>query len=140
MRHVPLTVVHVAASAPVAASTLIWPAGRIPDEVREIQENEARRVVGEAIKVVEDGAAGRDLPELNSELLFGRAVPTLVDLSKQAHMVVVGCRGRTGQHRRLLGPVCTGLIHHAHCPVAVIHDGVSVCQGSNRPTAWHARP
>ena len=120
MRHVPLTVVHVAASLEVVASTLVWPAGRVPEEVLEIQENEARRVIADAIKVVED--SGR--PEINSELFFGGPVPTLVDLSKDARLVVVGCRGRTGQHRRLLGSVSTGLIHHAHCPVAVVHDEV----------------
>ena len=122
MRHVPLTVVHVAASLTVAASTLAWPAGRVPEEVLEIQENEARRVIADAIKVAEDSAEGSDRPEINSELFFGGPVPTLVDLSKEAQMVVVGCRGRTGRHRRLLGSVSTGLIHHAHCPVAVIHD------------------
>ena len=125
MRHVPLTVVHVAPSLEVAASTLAWPAGRVPEEVLEIQENEARRVIADAIKVVEDSVAGGDRPEINSELFFGGSVPTLVDLSKEAQLVVVGCRGRTGRHRRLLGSVSTGLIHHAHCPVAVIHDEVS---------------
>ena len=122
MRHVPLTVVHVAPSWPVAASTLAWPAGRVPEEVLEIEENEARRVVADAINVAKDSAEGSDRPEINSELFFGSPVSTLVDLSKDAQMVVVGCRGRTGQHRRLLGSVSTGLIHHAHCPVAVIHD------------------
>jgi nucleotide-binding universal stress UspA family protein len=119
MRHVPLTVVHVAASLPAAASTLAWPVGRIPEEVLEIQENEARRVIADAIKVVEDSG---DRLEINSELFFGGPVPTLVDLSKEAQLVVVGCHGCTGQHRRLLGSVSTGLIHHAHCPVAVVHD------------------
>ncbi len=56
MRHVPLTVVHVVPSLSVAASTLAWPAGRVPEEVLEIQENEARRVIADAIKVVEDSA------------------------------------------------------------------------------------
>lgn len=124
MRHVPLTVVHVAASLAVTASTLAWPVGRVPEEVLEIQENEARRVIADAIQVAEDSAEGSDRPEINSELLFGGPVPTLVDLSKEAQMVVVGCRGRTGLHRRLLGSVSTGLIHHAHCPVAVVHDEV----------------
>jgi nucleotide-binding universal stress UspA family protein len=125
LHHVPLTVVHVADPLAVASSTLAWPAGRVPEEIFEIQENDARRVVAEAIAVVEDSAAGGDRPEVDSELFFGGPVPTLVDLSKDVQLVVVGCRGRTGKHRRLLGSVSTGLVHHAHCPVAVVHDEVS---------------
>ena len=134
MRHVALTVVHVASPLSVAASTLAWPAGRIPQEVLEIEENEARNVIADAIKVAEDSAKGSGRPEVNSDLFFGGPVPTLVDLSKDAQVVVVGCHGRTGQHRRLLGSVSTGLIHHAHCPVAVVHDEVpSSLQSAQRP-------
>ena len=124
MRHVPLTVMHVASSLSVAASTLEWPVGRVPEDVLEIQENEARRVIADAVKAAKDSSVGGDRLEINSELFFGVTVPTFVDLSKDAQMVVVGCRGRTGKHRRLLGAVSTGLIHHAHCPVAVVHDEV----------------
>ncbi len=122
MRHLPLTVVHVAAPFPVAVSALQWPAGRVPEEVLEIEENEGRRIIVEAVKVVEHAEGSR--PEVNSKLLFGGALPILVDLSKDAEMVVVGCHGRTGRHRRLLGSVSAGLIHHAHCPVAVAHDEI----------------
>ena len=54
------------------------------------------QVIADAIKLVEDSAADGDRPEINRELFFGGPVPTLVDLSKDAQMVVAGCRGRTG--------------------------------------------
>jgi nucleotide-binding universal stress UspA family protein len=132
LHHVPLTVVHVAAPLAVASSTLAWPAGRVPEEIFELQENDARRIVEEAIAAIADSAVGGDRPEVDSELFFGRPVPTLVDLSKDARLVVVGCRGRTGKHRRLLGSVSTGLIHHAHCPVAVVHGEVSASVESSQ--------
>lgn len=122
MRHVPLTVVHVAAHTSVAASTLVWPGGRIPEEVLEMQENEGRRIVDDAVRVAGEISWDGARPEISSELLSGGAVPALVDLSKDAQIVAVGCHGLTGKHRRLLGSISTGLVHHAHGPVAVIHD------------------
>ncbi|MDG5481614.1 universal stress protein [Mycolicibacterium gadium] len=124
MRHTRLTIVYIAQSISVPASTLAWPGGRVPDEVLEIQENDARNVIAEAICAAHAAAPG-ERPEIDSELLFGRPVPSLVDLSKDAQMVVVGRRGLTGRHERLLGSVSSGLIHHAHCLVAVINDQVS---------------
>jgi len=65
-------------------------------------------------------------PEIDSELVFAAPVPTLADFSKEAHLVVVGCRGQDALQRLLLGSVSTGLVHHAHCPVAVIHGEASI--------------
>jgi nucleotide-binding universal stress UspA family protein len=125
MRHVLLTIVHVADSLQVAASTLVWPAGRIPEEVLEIQENEAGVILADAERLARRDIDGTS-PEVVCENLFGRPVPGLVETAEGAELVVVGCRGRTGRHRRLLGSVATGLLHHARCPVAVIHDEMSV--------------
>ncbi|WP_422741951.1 universal stress protein [Mycobacterium sp. WMMD1722] len=130
LHHVALSIVHVAPAITVVAPTMVWPGGRIPDEVLEIRENDARRVIADA--VAEAVGLNGDL-EVSTEVFFGAAVPTLVDLSKDARMVVVGSRGTTGRHRRLLGSVSTGLIHHAHGPVAVVHDEVTPAELSGRP-------
>lgn len=44
----------------------------------------------------------------------------LVDASTRARLIVVGSRGHRVLGRLLLGSVSTGLMHRAHCPVAVI--------------------
>jgi len=123
MRHVPLTVVHVVATA-ATSSALGWPSGPVSAELRLWQEDQARQIIADAIKVARDSAEHGASPEITSELLFASAVPTLVELSKEAQMVVVGCQGQGALRRRLLGSVSTGLVHHSHCPVAVIHDEV----------------
>ena len=54
-------------------------------------------------------------------MYYSATIPTLVDLSKEAGMIVVGSRGQ-GAFGSLLGSVSAGSSSHAHCPVAVIHD------------------
>lgn len=125
MRNVPLRLVHVVSTAAEGSPALAWPASPSPVELRRSQEDEARGIIADAIKVVSDNAEGGHRPEINSQLFFAATVPTLIDLSKEAQMVVVGCRGQGGLRRGLLGSVSTGLVHHAHCPVAVIHNDVS---------------
>ncbi|MGA7055725.1 MAG: universal stress protein [Mycobacterium sp.] len=128
MRNVPLTLVHVVVTpswgpAPWLLSNEPLP---IPAEEDPALENSGRKIIADAIKIAGATAPGTGCPEIKSELFFSVPVPTLVDLSKQAQMVVVG---RRGQHRLrgvLLGSVSTGLIHHAHCPVAVIGDAAPI--------------
>ena len=59
---------------------------------------------------------------METETLFSPVVPSLVELSKEFQMVVVGSRGRGPLIRSVLGSVSSSLIRHSHCPVAVIHD------------------
>lgn len=65
-------------------------------------------------------------PTVHSEIVPAAAVPTLVDMSKDAVLMVVGCLGSGRWPGRLLGSVSSGLLRHAHCPVVIIHDEDSV--------------
>lgn len=125
MHHVPLTVAHAVAPFRVAASTALWPFGRVPAEVLESQENDARNTIARAVQVAEDSVDDADRPDIDSELYFGQPVAALVESSKTAKMVVVGRQGRSARSRRVLGSVTTGVVHHALCPVAVINDDVA---------------
>ncbi|GAA4507683.1 MULTISPECIES: universal stress protein [Nonomuraea] len=47
-------------------------------------------------------------------------VPALAAASRTADLVVVGTRGMSGFTSTMLGSVSHGVLHHAHCPVAVV--------------------
>jgi nucleotide-binding universal stress UspA family protein len=118
LRNVPLTLVHVV-NAPVPG----WSQVPAPAGFRQWQEQRAREFIDSAIKVAEESVGERGPVQIDSKVFYSATVPTLVDLSKEVEMVVVGYRGHGGVLvRNFLGSVSSGLVYHAHCPVAVIHD------------------
>jgi nucleotide-binding universal stress UspA family protein len=134
MRNTPLHIVHVA--YPPAGGWYGSGASRatLPPRLAELQEQQARKAIDDAVEIIEATVEHARHLRISTEIMWSPLVPTLVDLTKEAHMVVVGCRGRGALERALLGSVSTGLVHHAHCPVAVIHGD------ARRPADFAQRP
>ena len=112
----PITLAHVV--VPVVAS---WPVRSLQGEFNQWQEDNARQVIEQAEKVVRARRDESALPQVRTEILHDYDVTALVSASKQAQMVVVGNRGLGAVGRAVLGSVSSGLVHHARCPVAIVH-------------------
>lgn len=113
MRGVPLTVVHVAGG-------LVAPWSRtLPSGLGRWQQQRGSELLADATRIVHE--AGIDSLPVGTEMYYSAIVPTLVDVSKGAELVVVGRRGQ-GAFGNVLGSVSGALIRYARCPVAVIHD------------------
>ncbi|MFZ1178336.1 MAG: universal stress protein [Mycobacterium sp.] len=123
MRNVALTLVHAALPVSGGPQELEWSGYPLSAEFLQQLDENSQQVLADAVKIVED-MTGDHRPRINNELTYGAPVPALVELSTKADMVVVGC-GHGALERVLLGSVSTGLVHHAHCPVAVIRNEVS---------------
>lgn len=59
--------------------------------------------------------------QVERELSYLHPVDALITGSLDAHLLVVGAQGRHARVGSLLGSVSQGVLHHATCPVAVVH-------------------
>src|SRR5579875_870296 len=66
--------------------------------------------------------AGARASAIEQRIENGSPAEVLIDLSRDADLLVVGSRGHGGFTGMLLGSVSSHCVHHAHCPVAVIRD------------------
>ena len=128
MRKLPITLMH--AVQPVVVG---WPEERLYADMPEWQHDDAQQVIDQARKMLSAGLGGAEPPETRTEVVYSGVVPALVEASKDAWMIVAGGQGLGALGRLLLGSVTTGLIHYAHCPVAVIHSSESAALDTNAP-------
>jgi len=78
----------------------------------------AEQVLGMAISATVDPA---DQVKVSSTVREGIAPQILLDAAAGADLLVVGSRGHGGFAEALLGSVSQHCVHHAHCPVLIMH-------------------
>ncbi|MBF9326995.1 universal stress protein [Mycobacteroides chelonae] len=91
------------------------------DRVYRWQRHHCEEVLQRAEAIAAD-AEGNALPDIRTDLIFGKPVPVIVDISKDSRVLVVGRRGLGTFDRLMAGSVSSDLARHAHCPVAVVQD------------------
>lgn len=111
-----LTVVHAAGEGDIRSVAWVGAKGSaLPDLLTT-----AREVVSNALAWVGSIHPGLDVvgaPQL------GDPRQVLVELSEDAHLIIVGSRGRGTFRSMLLGSVSVSVAKHAHCPVVVTRPG-----------------
>jgi nucleotide-binding universal stress UspA family protein len=112
-RRVPLRLVQV---IDVAAVTAEFP---LPGDFFMTLESEGRQKLAET-----ETAIRQAHPELDIEttLRIDNLVRTLIDLSHDSGLLVLGARGSGGFSGLLTGSTAIALVTHGHCPVAVIRE------------------
>ncbi|MDQ2749545.1 MAG: universal stress protein [Actinomycetota bacterium] len=92
-------------------------------------------VVAERLLTEHAAAASARRPSVPVTTMLGAGLPadTLIELSVDAELVVVGTRGSNGFTSTMLGSVSVRTAGHAHCPVTVVPQRVPPVgdEGSN---------
>jgi nucleotide-binding universal stress UspA family protein len=75
---------------------------------------------------------------VSARLVMGTAAWALLDQARDAHLLVLGGRGRSGVHALLAGSIAGRVVRHSPCPVVVIHPvGVELVDSPCERSAPH---
>jgi nucleotide-binding universal stress UspA family protein len=93
------------------------------DAIRANMESASREAAKAAQALVDRLVEGLDAPNVTGEAVqSSHAAETLVEMSEDADMLVVGSRGRGGFRSLVLGSVSHQCAQHATCPVVIIRQ------------------
>ncbi|GAB3490194.1 universal stress protein [Amycolatopsis cihanbeyliensis] len=88
-------------------------------------EQDGERILTGAAEAAREAGASR---EVGTSLVRDPVIPALIELSREARMIVLGESGRGGFAGMRLGSTAVAVTSHAHCPVVVVRgrDGEDV--------------
>jgi nucleotide-binding universal stress UspA family protein len=112
LRRSPLLAIHAASGPPVTG-----PGGVLRDDL----QHEEARVTGLVADAVDEWHERHPDVPVRHTVRWAPAAGSLIEASRGAQLVVVGVRGTSGLVGARLGAVSHALLHHAGCPVAVVH-------------------
>jgi nucleotide-binding universal stress UspA family protein len=95
-----------------------WPQNLDIDEVELAERNLASQML-------HDWCERYPAVEVSVRTVSATPAHALEIASRDAQLLVVGCRGRGGFHGLLLGSVSLQVLHGARCPVAVVRDYIA---------------
>lgn len=116
-RHRALRLVHVVLTPEMSE----WIDAPLGERLAAERRRQGRELLAEARALVAGLLEAPDDVPVETQLAADALVPALVDLSKDADMIVVGRRGLGALAGVLVGSVSRGLLQHARCPVVVVH-------------------
>ncbi len=128
MRDAPIVLMHVV--APVVAS---WPVAPLQASITEWQADNATHVIEQAKKTVFASVDAAEPPDVRCDVKHAGVVPTLIAATEQAQMCVVGSRGVGMFGQGMLGSVSSALVHHGHCPIAIVHTNEAQAPDNTSP-------
>ena len=115
--HQPLTVMSIPPPPARPATSIYWGVHSYPEN--SFDPDLARMAVQQFAEKVASEIG--EAPEMTVSIGTGDAAEELVNASHDADLLVVGSRGEGGFARLLMGSVSSQVVHHAHCPVVVVH-------------------
>ena len=113
--HAPLTVltVHLVPQSGWTGNPIILP--------EDSEELEKERLAAEEMTLKVTSQLGEPRPvSVTVRAVNGFPAQELIEASREADLMVVGSRGAGGFARLVAGSVSSQVVHHAHCPVAVV--------------------